>query len=50
MLLKIQLLQQLKIYSGIDFSVNGWTLLLGAKIAGVKLLLPWTGVENLTVS
>lgn len=26
--------------------MNGWTLLFGGKIAAVKLMVPWTGVER----
>jgi hypothetical protein len=39
-------LQQFKLYSGVDFSIDGITMLLGFKVAGVKVMLPWTGVET----
>ena len=39
--------EQLKFYAGIRFNVDGWTLFAGVKLAGVKLLVPWSriGVE-----
>ena len=33
-------------YAGCDFSVDGLTVVAGVKIAGIKLVLPWTGVET----
>ena len=45
-MLKVKLFENFKIYSGIELSANGWTLLFGGKLAGVKLLVPWTGLER----
>jgi len=35
-----------KIYLGLQFSEDGWTFIIGAKLAGVKLILPWSGIQN----
>ena len=45
-MLKVKLFENFKIYSGVELSANGWTLLFGGKLAGVKLLVPWTGLER----
>jgi hypothetical protein len=37
---------QLKLYGGFDYSQDGVGLVVGAKIAGFKLLLPWSGLHN----
>ena len=34
-------------YIGCDFSIDGLTLLIGAKLAGIKLIIPWTGAERM---
>ena len=46
----MKLFENLKIYSGIELSANGWTLLFGGKLAGIKLLFPWTGIERSFIS
>lgn len=46
LVLKFRILQQFKLYTGIDFSIDGVTFLIGFKIAGVKVILPWTGVDQ----
>jgi hypothetical protein len=38
--------EDLKAYFGLEFSEDGWTAIIGAKIAGVKVIIPWTGVQN----
>ena len=44
--MKLQVLEHLKIYTGLEYTVNGWTFLVGVKFAGIKLLMPWTGIER----
>jgi len=31
---------------GFGFGIDGWSLLLGGKLAGVKLIVPLSGLEN----
>ena len=44
---KWRLRSQLKLYGGVDYSHDGLGLVVGAKIAGFKILFPWTGVHNM---
>jgi len=45
--LKFQLLDQVKLYGGLMFGVDGCTGLVGFKVAGVKLVIPCTGFEKI---
>ena len=29
-----------------QFSEDGWTFVFGAKLAGIKVIFPWIGIEN----
>lgn len=44
-LMKFKVRDNLKIYSGIELSPNGWTMVFGGKLAGIKVIVPWTGLE-----
>ena len=43
--MKFKVRDNLKIYSGIELSPNGWTVIFGGKLAGIKVIVPWTGLE-----
>lgn len=45
LLLRARFSNHLKLYGGVMFNMDGWTFLFGFKLAGVKLLIPWTGLE-----
>jgi hypothetical protein len=46
MVAKVKLYEHFKIYAGAEFSMDGLTALFGFKIAGIKMLFPYVGVEK----
>ncbi len=46
MIFKIRALDHLRLYVGIDYGTDGFTALVGAKLAGIKVIVPWTGAEK----
>ena len=39
---RVRLFEQFKVYAGLMYGTDGCTALVGFKLAGIKLLIPWT--------
>lgn len=50
MVVKLRVLEHIRLYVGIDYSTDGFTALVGAKLAGIKVIVPWTGAEKVIPS
>ena len=45
--MKYTVMDNVKLYLGLRRSGGHWVTIFGAKVAGVKILLPWTNPQNL---
>jgi len=43
-MLKWMPLDHFKMYFGMQFAEDGWTAVIGAKLAGIKIMMPVTGL------
>jgi hypothetical protein len=43
-LIRYKLMESLKVYAGLNFGMDGWTMVGGLKLAGVKLLVPFSSI------
>lgn len=46
-LLKVNLFDELKTYWGFQYSIDGVSILVGARLAGIKVLIPIASINNL---